>query len=264
MSEKSEFAARRVLSAPPALHAVSVRRDIEIQREGQAPLRVDLYSPEGVADDKLPAVIIAAGYPDAGFEKFIGCRFKELGSTDSWARIIAASGIAVITYANQHPVDDFVTLLNNFGQLELDTTRVAVWASSGNAPLALSALMHDAPRPLNAAVFCYGMMLDGDGSTAVADAAKQFGFANPTAGRTIADVADVPIFLVRAGKDEFPGVNESIDRFVRQAMERNLPLTVVNHPNVPHAFDLVDDGDDTRAVIQQIVDFLRQHLGVHR
>jgi acetyl esterase/lipase len=108
------------------------------------------------------------------------------------------------------------------------------------------------------------MMLDGDGSTAVADAAKQFGFANPTAGRTIADVADVPIFLVRAGKDEFPGVNESIDRFVRQAMERNLPLSFVNHPHVPHAFDLVDDGDDTRAIIQQIVDFLRQHLGVHR
>src|SRR5437773_7130935 len=54
---------------------------------------------------------------------------------------------------------------------------------------------------------------------------------------------DVPLFIARAGRDEMPGLNETLDRFAAKALDRNLPITMVNHANGPHAFDLVDDSD---------------------
>ena len=69
---------------------------------------------------------------------------------------------------------------------------------------------------------------------------------------------------MRAGRDEFPHLNETIDRFVIKALARNLPVTLVNHAEAPHAFDLLQDSETSREVIRQILAFLRFHLGVSR
>jgi hypothetical protein len=110
-------------------------------------------------------------------------------------------------------------------------------------------------------VFSYGFLLDLDGATDVADAARQFGFANPVAGRAVADLRhDVPLFITRAGRDQFPGMNAAMDRFIRQALIENLPITVVNHAEGPHAFDLFDDSRTSREIVRQTLRFLRRHL----
>jgi hypothetical protein len=111
------------------------------------------------------------------------------------------------------------------------------------------------------AVFGYGCLLDLDEATSVADAARQFGFANPGAGRTMADLRrDVPILITRAGRDQFPAMNASIDAFMRQGLVDNLPITLVNHAEGPHAFDLFDDSRASRDIVRQTLRFLRQHL----
>jgi len=80
-----------------------------------------------------------------------------------------------------------------------------VWACSGNVPTALSVLMQDAPDHLKCAVLCYGYMFDSDGSTAVADAARRWGFVNPCAGKSADDLRrDIPLFIARAGQDQVP------------------------------------------------------------
>ncbi len=71
---------------------------------------------------------------------------------------------------------------------------------------------------------------------------------------------DVPLFVARAGRDEMPHLNDTIDRFLARALAINLPVTLVNHRTGPHAFDIVDDSDASRAVIQQIVAFMQCHL----
>jgi len=48
--------------------------------------------------------------------------------------------------------------------------------------------MRDAKRPPTCAVFGYGCLLDLDGGTDVANAARQFGFVNASAGRTLGDL----------------------------------------------------------------------------
>lgn len=71
---------------------------------------------------------------------------------------------------------------------------------------------------------------------------------------------DVPLFVVRDGRDELPGLNESIDRFVAKALARNLPITVVNHADAPHAFDIMRDSETSRDIIGRLLGFLRLHL----
>jgi hypothetical protein len=68
------------------------------------------------------------------------------------------------------------------------------------------------------------------------------------------------MLVVRAGKDAFAGLNDAIDTFVAAALKRNLPLTVVNHAQAPHAFDLLDDSSETRRTIDCVVDFATDAL----
>ena len=255
---------RAVYSLPT--EGVTVRRGVEYRATDAGPLTLDLYHPPGAAEGApTPAVLIVAGYPDPGFQARLGCKFKDMGSTVSWAELFAASGLAAITYTNHKPEDDLRALLahvrQNAASLGIDETKLAIWASSGNVPLALSVLMRDAHEPLKCAALCYGFMLDLDGFTDVAETSKAIGFTNPNAGRSLEDLPqDLPLFITRAGQDQFPHLNETIDRFLAHAVARNLPITFVNHPEGPHAFDLFHDSETTREIIRQILAFLRFHL----
>jgi acetyl esterase/lipase len=171
--------------------------------------------------------------------------------------------MAAIAYTNRDPVQDLDGLLDhvrrNAPALGVDGQRIGVWACSGNVPLAISALMRD--RDLKCGVLLYGYTLDLDGATGVADAAQAFRFTHPNAGRTLRDLPDdVPLFIVRAGQEEFPNLNESIENFLSQAVALNRPITFVNHANGPHAFDILQDSPASRAVIKQVLGFLNAQL----
>ena len=255
---------RTVVYRLPGMDSAAVRRDVEVPAGDGGRMAMDLYLPPDAAGP-LSAVVIVAGYPDPGCERAFGCRFKEIGSTVSWGRLLAASGLAAIAYANREPERDLRALLahlrRNAESFGIDGRRLALWASSGNAPLALSALMESEPGALRCAALLNGFTLYLDGATAVAEAAARWGFANPCAGRPIDDLPqDLPLFLVRSGRDEIPGLNETMDRFAAAALRRNLPLALVNHPEAPHAFDLFHDSDTSREIVRQVLAFLRFHL----
>jgi acetyl esterase/lipase len=248
------------------MDAVQVRREVEYRATEACALTMDIYyPPDAKREARLPAVVFVAGFPDAGFEARVGCRFKEMGSSISWGRLTASTGLVAITYTNREPATDIHALLEyvreNAAALRIDETRLGVWASSGNVPLALSLLMREGSAYLKCAVLCYGYMLDPEGATGVAEAARMFGFANPCAWRSVDDLPpDLPLFIARAGQDQMPHLNETIDSFMLKALTRNLPLTFANHPTAPHAFDLLDDTETSRAIIRQILAFLQFHL----
>jgi len=242
---------------------VTVRRDVEYRRTSAGALTLDLYDPpDAKPEELLPAVIFITGFTDAGFQSRLGCMQKEMASYISWARLTAASGLVAITYTNGEPASDALAVLRyvrqNARSLGIDGDAIGVWACSGNVPTALSILMQE---PSRCAVLCYGFMLDLDGSTGIADAQKQWGFANPSAGKSVDDLPhDLPLLIVRAGKDEFPHLNEMIDRFTAKALARNLPVTLVNHASGPHSFDLFDDSERSREIVRQVLAFMRARL----
>lgn len=262
----TELAKLTVLYTIPGVEAVRVRRDESYRTIESGPLTMDVYYPVGAATGaRLPAVLMVHGYSDAGLPNVMGRTFKEMGQTVSWAKLIAASGMIAILYSNREPVEDVESVLRHVREqadnLGIDQSRVGLWAGSGHVPLALWLLMQRERDYVKCAVLCCGFMLDADGATGVADMQKTFRFANPGAGKSVDDVrSNVPLLVVRAGHDQFAGLNESIDNFVAGALRRNLPITLVNHAESPHAFDLFHDSDTTREIIRQILSFMRCHL----
>jgi hypothetical protein len=183
----------------------------------------------------------------------------------SWAQLLAASGLSVVAYTNRDPASDLDALLTFVGdrapELGIDGDRVGLFATSGNVPLALAALMNGGRGFLRCAAFFYGFMLDLDGATGVAEAAAAFRFTNPNTGKSMADVREeLSLFVARAGQDQFAGLNDSIDRFAAKALAANRPITVVNHAAAPHAFDLLHNSETSREIIRQALGFMRSHL----
>jgi hypothetical protein len=244
---------KRVVYFVPGMDAVTVRREGEI----------DIYYP-AVSDDAAAGRHLVTGFADAGAERRLGCRFKEMGSFVSWAQLTAASGMAAITYANTEPSDIHVLhhVRTHAATLRIDATRLGVWACSGHGPNALSLLLKDYGDPPRSATLLYPYTLDVAGSTAVADAARQFGFAVPAAGNAIDDLrADVPVFMARAGQDQMPGLNRALDAFVSAVLDRNLQITIANHGRGPHGFDVFADSGRSHEIIRTVLRFLQWHLG---
>src|ERR1700737_2532979 len=116
---------KRVLYDLPGVDAVTLRPDVEFR----AGLTMDVcYPPD--AKIRMPAVVIVAGFPDGGFQSRVGCRFKEMQSSISWARLMAASGMVAITYTNREPVSDFHALLRfvrlNAASMAIDENRIGL------------------------------------------------------------------------------------------------------------------------------------------
>lgn len=269
MSEETQqepMSAKTVVYRLPGMESVAVRRDVEYRATDAGPLVLDLYAPpEATPGERFPAVVLVAGYPEPGIEKFIGCKFKEMGSSVSWSRLMAASGMVAITYTNREPVADLDALLGfvrqNAASLGVDDDRIGLWSSSGNVPVALSALMLPGRAFLRCAALLYGMTLDLDGSTGMAQASQAFGFINACAGRSVEELPrETALFLARAGREQFPHLNEAMERFLARSVALNLSVTFVNHPRGPHAFDLLDDSPTTHEIVREILAFLRFHL----
>jgi len=182
-------------------------------------------------------VVIVAGYPG---------RFNRMPAVIAWAQRFTDAGLHAVTYANEDPAADFLGVLRS-----LDSPPVALFACSGNVPVALSALMAESPFEIACAVFLYPYTFDCD------DAAKAFGFANPVAGRSVADLKpDVPMLVVRSGRDECPRLNTILDQFIAESLARNLPLTVLNLPDAGHAFDVGEETELVGRVAGEVIRFV--------
>jgi hypothetical protein len=266
-TEPNPSVTKRVVYSLPQLEEVRVDRDHAYRTTDKGALSLDVYYPPNApAGARTPAVVFMTGYADPFARQIFGCALKDMGSYVSWAQLTAASEVVAITYTNQDPAADALAVLryvrDNAAALSIDETRLGLWSCSGNVPVALSVLLQEKVlQPLRCAVLAYGYTMDQDGTDAIAEAARRFGFANPCARKSVDDLPrETPLFVARAGRDQTPGLNEAIDRFIAQCLARNLPLTVVNHAEGPHAFDVVDDSPASREVIQQILAFLRFNL----
>jgi hypothetical protein len=263
MTQPDHISRKRVVFALDGMDAVAIRRDVPYATSETGPLTMDVYSPATMESNaRVPAVVFVTGFSDRGAEKMIGCKFKEMGSYTSWAQLVAASGLVGITYSNEQPDRDAGAMLqylrDHAEECHVDTVRIGMWSGSGNVPNALAVAMRE--RFTCAALF-YPYTLDLDDATHVANAQAQFRFVNASAGKTIADMPrEMPLLVARAGQDQMPGLNAALDRFVAQALSANLPLTVVNHPTGPHAFDLFDESRTSHEIVRQALAFFRFHL----
>ena len=220
---RHEVTTRRVLYEIPGMQSVGVEKSAFPGANGE-PLPLETYQPLSSIGDCVVAMV--EGYPSANFENHVGCKFMEMEWTISMARLIAASGMTAVTHSNREAEPDALALMKHLGA---KYRKVGLWATSGHGPLALVAASHATCAVLNNPMtkdFCPG----------------------------------TPLFIIRAGKDETPGLNVDLDAFVARAFGENRPVTVVNYPEAPHSYELYVATPETRRILQQGLDFLRAHL----
>lgn len=270
LMQKPDVTKLPVVLTLPKMDEVSLQQ-VEYVEDSDGALGLDIYYPPGcklietkLAETKLAVVILVTGHADPTIEAAVGCKLKDSEAYISWAKLIAVSGVVAITYANRNPAQDIASLIDylksNADLLNIDLNRVGIWSCSANVPNAL-ALAISGQINIRCAAFLYGFMFDRGGKTFVADAASQSGFAAPNANSTIDDMPrDMALRIIRAGADQIPGINQTIDDFCSDALSRNLPVTLVNHSSGRHSFDIFDDGDLSRVIIRDLLSFLAFHL----
>jgi len=204
-------------------------RKSEFKGANGDPLPLEIYDAINPISDAIVAIV--EGVPDAAFEKHVGCKFMEMEWTICMARLIAASGMTAITHSNRDPEPDAHALIAHLSTI---TTRIGIWTTSANGPVALTVTPDVKCAVLN----------------------------NPIVPQDLKTLRpqDRPLFIVRAGKDETPGLNTALDGFISRAIAENRPITVVNYPDAPHSFELSVDGAETRRILQQGLDYLRDNL----
>ncbi|MGH9368136.1 MAG: alpha/beta hydrolase [Thermoanaerobaculia bacterium] len=256
-----------VVMTLPGMDRVRMRRDVVYERVGGMELAADVYLPpeEGQAG-RPPAVLLVAG----GAENT-----KAWGIYTSLGRLLAASGLAAIPFNHRlrYPrrqyeegaadVRALLEMLRRDGaRLGLDGERVAVATFSGGGPMLAPLLRGRLPGVVCLAAF-YSFLDTEHVNLAEAGITAETAQKFSPLRQLVANPSGMPpLFIARAGRDEIPGVNASIDQFVSAALERNAPVTLVNHPSGTHGFDHRDDDSRTREILAMAIAFFRAHLGV--
>ncbi|MDA1369928.1 MAG: hypothetical protein O2971_04080 [Proteobacteria bacterium] len=234
-----------------------IREDIVYGEEFES---LDIFYPDS-GTGPFPAVVFVIGFPDPGFEAMTGKKLKDLTPCQSWARLIAASRMAAVLYATVDPARSSVTCLeylrSQADALAIDADRIGLWACSGNVPVAIH-LLNSVPG-ICCANLNYGYMLDLNDSTTVQDASAQFRFANPNHGRD-SFPENVDLLVVKAGKDEFPGINDGIDAFVVEGRARKVKMELIEYSQGVHAFDVLDSSAQSIEIVQQMLEFFTTRL----
>lgn len=220
----------------------------------------DIYYPERNTSPP-PLVLMVIGFPDYGRKMQAGKGLKDLPPYQSWGKLLASEGMATVIASCADPVADLSAILDTLTEqqqsLHLDMSRIAIWSCSGNGPAALGLLA--AREDIAAAVFCYAYLADLGEHQLVARTAQEFGFCNPEGNRDYL-ASDTPLLIVRAGKDQFEGLNETMDRYIAALEAENAQLEVIDYPNGVHGFDLVDSSEQSQEIVKSILAYLKQQL----
>jgi acetyl esterase/lipase len=257
-----------VVYALPGMERTIVKKDIIYRSDAGAELKMDVYAPPDASKaEPRPIVFFIHGGapPDA--------RPKDWGVFASWGRLAAASGMVgvVFTHRMGFPKPDFALAESDLThaveyvrrraeEFNADRDRVALVSFSAGGPL-LSAPLRDAPAHVRALVAFYSF-LDVQQSEmhrrAIPDAEVLKKYSPIT---HLANKSNLPpIFIARAGLDEIPGLNQAADRFIAEALARNVSIEVMNHPRGVHGFDNQIDDARSREIIARSLEFLKTNL----
>ncbi len=217
----------------PPTSGIAIRKDRPYRTWNGGDLLMDTYRPAKISpSSRLPVLVILNGLAQSR---------RDDSYYISWAKLAAAQGFVGINFDTHDNglEEDFDRLLDylaaHASELNVDANQLAVYAASGNVSSGFPLVENPKRTALKAAVMYYGS----------ADISK---FR-----------LDLPVLYVRAGLDR-PGVNERIAALSSAAVKQNAPVTLLNYPGGHHAFELVDDNDATREVIDRTFAFLKSAM----
>jgi hypothetical protein len=133
-----EIAKKNVVYKITGMEVLRVRRDLTYRSTSGAGLLMDVYYPSVSPSKHPPTMLLPMAYPDptAGVRSY--------APLTSWARLMAASGMAAVVYGAEAPEEDVHAVLRQLRSdadaLGLDIDRFGLFAASGNVSVRLIGL----------------------------------------------------------------------------------------------------------------------------
>jgi len=257
-----------VVMTLPRMDEVRVIADQSYASAKDPQLLMDSYLPPGLKPgERRPVVMFVHGGTGSGTHP------KDWGIYRSWGRLAAASGFIAVTFTHRlgypkpmlgeagQDVGDAIDYLRaNAARLQADPDRICLAAYSAGGPMLTLGL--DKKRPYVRCLIAFYAFLDIQQSNLHRD--------NEPAERVRAysmiehlgepRTKAIPMFIARAGRDEIPTMNDSIDRFIARAIRENANVVVWNHPDGVHGFDNQNDDARSREIIAAALAFMKAHL----
>ena len=259
MAEFVDPTEREIVYQVPGTEAVKVHRDLTYETDANH-RQLDLYCSPDQGRKPLPVVLfIHGGVPP-------GVLPKDWGVFTSWGRLIAASGLAAVTFNHSlsfpyseatlesaaKDVDQVIAWVREHApRFNLDSGRLALVAFSAAGPL-LSRPLREPQECLRCVAGFYPYL----GNPLASASGERF---FPLTALASPSPKMAPIFLARAGRD-MPILNAAMDEFVKQALSINANIELHNHPGGEHGFDILNDDSTSRETIRRAVDFVTLHL----
>jgi acetyl esterase/lipase len=197
---------------------------------------------------------------------------KDWGVYTSWGHPIAASGFVGVTFIHrlEYPnaflekaaadVRDAIKyVLENADKYHVDKDRVCLIAYSAGGPLLTLAMRGDMPFVRCLVGFYAFMDIQQSDYRKTEKPETVKSFSPITYLQTDANKIP-PMFIARAGHDEVPTMLDSIDRFINEALAKNIALSFANQPEGVHGFDNQNNDDRSREIIRTAIEFIRLHL----
>lgn len=196
------------------------------------------YPPDFSFAEKRPVVLFVNGVRPSDFKDL-----KDAGWYISWGQLAAASDMIGVNYEVEDPnadIHDIITFIQeNSDQLRADPDRICIWSSSGNTPVAMTLLTNSEPNhqeALSCFVIYYGKTITVKES-----------------------LPNIPIFIVNAGQDS-NAFKYGLEKLAEKGEEDEIPLEYILYEEGEHGFDIWNDTDESRAIIEQTLAFMKKHL----
>jgi acetyl esterase/lipase len=249
--------------------AVRVSRNLTYRHGPEA--KADVYQPRNPGNAKTPIVILIHG----GVGPEIPIRPKDWGFYQGWGRLLAASGLVAVTFNHRlgypqpfmnEAADDVAQLIGFIRQhapeYGADPDRLCLAVYSAGGPL-LSEYIRTPPPYVRCLTAFYSMLdiRDSELHRRFMTAAQLEAFSPAAQLEKHADQLP-PMFVARAGRDQIPGLNTWMEKFLDLAVKKNAPLTLAIHPTGVHGFENSTDDDRSREIIRMAIEFMRTHLSL--
>ena len=253
----------------PGMDKVRVVPNLRYTATADPNIAMDIYRPAELGvSEKRPAVIFIHGGAKPEWTP------KDWGVYTSWGRLIAASGFVGVTFthrleypkgtleAGARDVQDAINYVrSNADKYNVDKDRICLIAFSAGGPMLSLAMRGETPYVKCIVGFYAFMDIRQSIFNKSVEPEKLTTFSPITYLEK--DPRDLPpMFIARAGLDEIPTMNDSIDRFVDIAISKNIALTFANHPSGVHGFDNQNNDDRSREIIRNAIAFMRSNLNM--
>jgi acetyl esterase/lipase len=255
----------------PGMDKVKVIRNLKYTKTDDSNILMDVYEPPNLAKaEKLPVVIFIHGGAKTEYTP------KDWGIYTNWGRVVAASSFVGVTFTHrleypnkslENGAQDVMAALNfvrlNADKYNIDKDRICLIAFSAGGPMLSLAMRGDTPF-VRCLIGFYAFMDIQQSDYRKGDSAETVRAFSPITYLEKDASKIPPMFIGRAGRDEVPTMDDSIDLFLKEALAKNIEVTLMNHPLGVHGFDNQNDDDRSREIIRSAIAFMQVHLNAKR